>query len=348
MVELRQMSNSADILIIGPSWIGDMVMAQALFKALKLSAPQSAIDVTAPAWALGVLARMPEVRNAIAMPFDHGEARLADRWRFGRSLKGRYRSAYILPGSWKSALVPFAAGISERVGYLKEQRWGLLNRIVGLPAEQKKKTMATYQALADKRVFEDQARLLMPSLSIDQNNQKALLARFELSRGGFAILVPGAEFGPAKRWPARHFASLANDFMREGTKVVLVGSKKDSAAAMEIQALAPDAIDLTGLTSIIDVVDLAAAARCVVANDSGLLHVAAAVGVPVVGVYGSTSARHTPPQSVRATTVSLNLPCSPCGKRTCPLGHLDCLEKLEPPLVAQALQNLEKQVLPAD
>ncbi len=335
------MSKDADILIIGPSWIGDMVMAQALFKALKRRAPQSAIDVTAPAWALGVLARMPEVRNAIAMPFDHGEARLADRWRFGRSLKGRYRSAYILPGSWKSALVPFAAGISERIGYLKEQRWGLLNRIIGLPGGQKKKTMATYQALADSHVFDDQGLLLKPSLSIDIANQDALLARFGLARGGFAILVPGAEFGPAKRWPARHFASLADKFNGEGTKVVLVGSRKDKEAAEEIRALTPEAIDLTGQTSITDVIDLAAAARCVVANDSGLLHVAAAVGVPVVGVYGSTSAAHTPPQSDRAVTVSLNLPCSPCGKRTCPLGHLNCLEKLGPDMVGDALRKLE-------
>lgn len=336
------MSNSADILVIGPSWIGDMVMAQALFKALKRKAPQTAIDVTAPAWALGVLARMPEVRNAIAMPFGHGEARLADRWRFGRSLKGRYQAAYILPGSWKSALVPFAAGIPERVGYLKEQRWGLLNRIVALPKDQKKKTMATYQGLVDSNAFEDHASLLKPSLNVDPVNQDILLERFGLRRGRFAILVPGAEFGPAKRWPARHFAALADDFMKDGTSVVLVGSQKDREAAAEIRSLAPEAIDLTGQTSITDVIDLAAAARCVVANDSGLLHVAAAVGVPVVGVYGSTSARHTPPQSDRAITVSLDLPCSPCGKRTCPLGHLDCLEKLEPPLVERAVKSLEQ------
>lgn len=337
------MTDSRDILVIGPSWIGDMVMAQALFKALKQDAPQAAIDVTAPAWALGVLARMPEVRNAIAMPFAHGEARLAERWRFGRSLKGRYRSAYVLPGSWKSAIVPFAAAIPERVGYLKEQRWGLLNRIVGLPKVQKKKTMTTYQALLDRRVFDDPVRLLKPSLSVDGANQDRLLKRFDLSRDRFAILVPGAEFGPAKRWPARHFAAVAKDFLRNGMKVALVGSTKDREAAEEIRALAPEAIDMTGLTCIIDVIDLAAAARCVVANDSGLLHIAAAVGVPVVGIYGSTSADHTPPQSNRAATVSLKLPCSPCGKRICPLGHLDCLEKLEPELVSDALLSLAKR-----
>lgn len=334
----------SDILVIGPSWIGDMVMAQALFKALKSQKPQSAIDVTAPDWALGVLSRMPEVRTAIAMPFQHGEARLADRWRFGRSLHGIYGSAYVLPGSWKSALVPFAAGISERVGYLKEQRWGLLNRIIGLPKSQKKKTMTTYQALVDRAVFHDPTRLHKPSLNIDIESQTALLARDGLSRGQFAVLVPGAEFGSAKRWPARHFAALANDFINNGMKVVLVGSKKDADASQQIKSLAPDVIDLTGLTSITDVIDLAEAARCVVANDSGLLHVAAAVGVQVVGVYGSTSALHTPPHSDRASAVSLNLPCSPCGKRECPLGHHDCLEKLEPMLVRQALESLEKQV----
>lgn len=338
------METSKDILVIGPSWIGDMVMAQALFKALRHGSPDACIDVTAPEWALGVLSRMPEVRAAIALPFQHGEARLADRWRFGRSLHGKYGLAYVLPGSWKSALVPFAAGISERVGYLKEQRWLLLNRIIGLPKLKKNKTMTTYQALVDKAVFNDPTRLYTPSLDIDIENQTALLARNNLQRGQFALLVPGAEFGSAKRWPARHFAALANDFINNGMKVVLVGSKKDVDASHQISSLVADAIDLTGLTSITDVIDLAEAARCVVANDSGLLHVAAAVGVPVVGVYGSTSALDTPPHSDRACTVSLNLPCSPCGKRECPLGHHDCLEKLEPKIVRQALERLEKQV----
>lgn len=334
------MTRTKDILIIGPSWIGDMVMAQALFKQLKSTCPDSPIDVTAPAWALGVIARMPEVRRAIAMPFGHGEARLSDRWRFGKSLRKQYDIAYVLPGSWKSALVPFAARIPTRIGYLKEQRWGLLNRIISLPKSQKKKTMATYQALADQTVFENADRLFKPALRVDLDNQRILLERYGLTEGRYAALMPGAEYGPAKRWPARHFATVAETFARDGITVILMGSAKDNAAAADIKALAPSAIDLTGQTSITDVIDLIAAARCVVANDSGLLHIAAAVGVPLVGIYGSTSAKHTPPQSSNAVTVSLNLPCSPCGKRTCPLGHLDCLEKLDAERVLNALVDI--------
>jgi len=333
------MTRTKDILIIGPSWIGDMVMAQALFRQLKRDTPDSAIDVTAPAWALGVIERMPEVRRAIAMPFGHGETRFIDRWTFGRSLKGQYARAYVLPGSWKSAFIPFAARIATRIGYLKEQRWGLLNHIVPLPKSQKKKTMATYQALADQTVFGDSERLLRPALRVDPVNQDMLLRRYGLTAGGYAALMPGAEYGPAKRWPARHFASVAETFTKSGVTVILMGSQKDSAAAADIKTIAPDVIDLTGQTIITDVIDLIAAARCVVANDSGLLHIAAAVGVPVVGIYGSTSAQHTPPQSETAFTVSLNLPCSPCGKRVCPLGHLDCLEKLEPERVLAALSD---------
>jgi heptosyltransferase II len=333
------MTSNRDVLIIGPSWIGDMVMAQALFKQLKNMAPESAIDVTAPAWALGVISRMPEVRRAIAMPFDHGEARFVDRWRFGSSLRGQYEAAYVLPGSWKSALVPFAARIPTRIGYLKEQRWGLLNQIVSLPKSQRKKTMATYQALADHTVFRNSDKLLKPTLDVDHSNQKVLLQRYGLTAGRYVALMPGAEYGPAKRWPARHFATVADAFAKEGVTVILMGSHKDSAAAADIKAMAPSTIDLTGQTSITDVIDIIASARCVVSNDSGLLHIAASVGVPLVGIYGSTSAEHTPPQSSNAVTVSLNLPCSPCGKRTCPLGHMDCLEKLDAERVLVSMED---------
>lgn len=331
------MPDPKNILVIGPSWVGDIVMAQALYRALKRLYPAANIDAGAPAYAVGLLGRMPELRAGVVLPFGHGEGRLADRWRFARSLKGKYDTAYVLPGSWKSAIVPFAAGIRCRIGYLKEQRWLLLNRIMPLPREFKRKTALNFQALADPQVFARPAGLLLPRLTVDPANQAELLGRSGLRSGRYVALMPGAEYGPAKRWPARHYVAVAQEIRARGYRVVLVGAEKDRPVTAEIASLAPGALDLAGTTRLIDVVDLLAGAALAVSNDSGLMHVAAAVEIPVYGIFGSTSPQNTPPLSPLAETVTLSLACSPCNKRECPLGSLDCLETLTPDLLLKRI-----------
>ncbi|MGB3899302.1 MAG: lipopolysaccharide heptosyltransferase II [Mesorhizobium sp.] len=332
------MAESPAILVIGPRWVGDMVMAQCLLAALKELHPQAAIDVVAPAWAAPLLARMPQVRQRIEATTKPGSFGLAERWRFGRSIRGRYDAAYVLPGSWKSALIPFFAGIKKRVGHRREMRYGLLTDIVPLPEDLKRRTAQAYFSLARGGTFQ------FPKLTVDTENQTALLRRSGLESKKFVALMPGAEFGPAKRWPSEKYAGFARAMMEKGLAVALLGSKNDAPVTAEIAALAPGCLDLAGQTRLEDAIDLIAAARLAASNDSGLMHVAAAVGTPIVAVYGSTSPQNTPPLTDDRELVWLGLSCSPCHQKICPLGHLNCLNTLDVSLVtAAAGRLLEKQ-----
>jgi heptosyltransferase-2 len=328
------MAEGPSILVIGPRWVGDMVMAQSLFIALRQIHPGAVIDVMAPAWAAPLVGRMPEVRTRIDAPFSRKKLELGLRRRIGRSLKGRYDQAFVMQGSWKSALVPFFAGIPRRTGHRREMRYGLINDIVPLPDTLKRRTAQAFFGLARGGTFQS------PRLAVDDENQKALLARHGLSDEGFVALMPGAEFGPAKRWPSEKYAAFARRMMEEGLQVALFGSANDKPVTTEIARLAPGAIDLAGATRLEDAIDLIAAARLAVSNDSGLMHIAAAVSTPVVAVYGSTSPENTPPLSDQRELVWLHLDCSPCHQRICPLGHLDCLNKLDVDRVRTAAQKL--------
>lgn len=328
------MAESPTILVIGPRWVGDMVMAQCLFSALKELHPNAAIDVLAPAWAAPLVRRMPEIRQQIDFPLKPGALELTHRRRFGRLLQGRYDMAFVLPGSWKSALIPFFARIPHRIGHLREMRYGLLTDIVPLPDSVKRRTAQAYFGLAQGGGFR------APRLSVDTKNQVDLLDRFGLAPQKFAALMPGAEFGPAKRWPRESYAGLARGFMGKGLKVALFGSENDRDVTAEIAALAPGVVDLAGQTRLEDAIDLIAAARLAVSNDSGLMHVAAAVGTPIVAVYGSTSPENTPPLAEHRELVWLGLSCSPCHQKICPLGHLNCLKTLEVGQVAAAADRL--------
>jgi heptosyltransferase-2 len=328
------MAEGPTILVIGPRWVGDMVMAQCLFSALRELHPKAAIDVLAPAWAAPLVKRMPEIRQQVDFPLKPGALEFRIRRRFGRLLRGRYDMAYVLPGSWKSALIPFFARIPRRVGHLREMRYGLLTDIVPLPDYVKRRTAEAYFGLARGGSFR------APRLAVDPDNQAVLLGRFGLGAKEFIALMPGAEFGPAKRWPSESYAGLARDMMARGFKVALFGSKNDSEVTAEIAALAPGAVDLAGKTRLEDAIDLMAAGRLAVSNDSGLMHVAAAVGTPIVAVYGSTSPQNTPPLAARRELVWLGLSCSPCHKKICPLGHLNCLRTLGVERVVAAVDRL--------
>ncbi|PWB56445.1 MAG: lipopolysaccharide heptosyltransferase II [Nitrosomonadales bacterium] len=330
------------ILIVAPSWVGDMVMAQPLFKRLHQLRPGLLLDVLAPAWTLPLLARMAEVHEAIANPFGHGEFNLAARYRLGKTLQQRhYDQAIVLPNSWKSALVPFFATIPRRTGYRGEMRWGLLNDARTLDKNKLPLMVERFVALAERPGSPLPNPIPQPELSTDGQQRLATLARLGLSpEPRIAALCVGAEYGPAKRWPAAHFAELGKLLRAEGWQVWLAGSAKDAEAGAEAARLSMGAcIDLCGRTSLNEAVDLLASASVIVSNDSGLMHVAAALGKPLVALYGSSSPGFTPPLSHKARILSLNLPCSPCFKRTCPLGHLDCLVKLTPQRVLEQIHT---------
>lgn len=328
------MAEGPAILVIGPRWVGDMVMAQTLLSALKERFPDSPIDVMAPAWAAPLVERMPEARARIDAPFGRGSIDFFARRRFGRLLRGKYGRAYVMQGSWKSALIPFFARIPVRVGHLREMRYGLLNDIVPLPKELKRKTAQNFFGLAQGGSFR------APHLSVDAVNQATLLITHGLELRKFAAFMPGAEFGPSKRWPSDKYAGLAREMLASGLGVVLLGSPNDAAVTAEIAAAAPGAVDLAGKTKLEDAIDLIAAARVAVSNDSGLMHIAAAVGTPVVAVYGSTSPENTPPLADRRELLWLGLSCSPCHQRDCPLGHHNCMKTLDVGTVAEAAEKL--------
>jgi len=328
------------ILVVAPSWIGDTVLAQPSLRLLQARHAGVALDVLAPRWTLPLLGRMAEVRRAIESPFGHGDLRLGERRKLGRTLAGEgYDQAIVLPNTFKSALVPFFAGIRVRTGYIGELRLGLLNDARRLDKERLPQIAQRYAALALPRGETLPWPLPEPALQIDEPGRRATLEKFGLDAGRpVAVLCPGAEYGPAKRWPARYFANLAQAFAARGCAVWLIGSAGDAAVGEQIAATAAGACrNLCGETTLGEAIDLIGSASAVVSNDSGLMHVAAALGRPLIALYGSSSPAFTPPLSASAQVLKLDLPCSPCFKRECPLGHFNCMMQLKPDRVLAAV-----------
>ena len=327
-------------LIIAPAWIGDTVMAHALFKRLHQLTPGLHLDALAPRWVAPVLQRMPEISAIIDNPFAHGELSFSARYRLARQLaQAGYQRAYVLPNSLKSALIPFLAGIPERIGFTGESRYGLINRRHTLDKAALPLMAERFAQLAEPVGAPLPRPLPFPHIESSKAQQDATLADLGIQRPEkVAVFCPGAEYGPAKRWPARHFAALADQLAERGHAIWLLGSGKDQAVGDEIVSASQSgaAINLCGSTSLTQAIDLIAAANFVVCNDSGLMHVAAAVGRPLVAIFGSSSPGFTPPLSERAQIISLELDCSPCFKRECPLGHLNCLNQLDPQRVLAA------------
>ncbi len=337
-------SPSRRILIVGPSWVGDMVMAQTLFKLLKENEPSLQLDVLAPAWTFSLLARMPEVSHAIELPFQHGELRLRDRYRLAKSLrKSHYDQAIVLPNSFKSALIPWFAGIPKRTGWMGEYRVGVLNDVRRLSKEQYPLMIDQFMALGlpKKAVLPDKMNY-HPSFTISASAQDFVLAKFKPIWRNRPILAicAGAEFGPAKRWPEEYYAQIANQKMAEGWDVWLLGSQKDRVVTGRIMVLTQHQCEnLAGRPDLAETIDLLSLVSGVVTNDSGLMHVAAALKKPVIAIYGSTSPAFTPPLSADARILKLELPCQPCFKRICPLDHHRCMRDIHPDRVMSAMQE---------
>jgi heptosyltransferase-2 len=334
------------ILIIGPSWVGDMVMAQSLFKTLKQQKPDCTIDVMAPAWSLPILARMPEVSRGIVMPFQHGELKLGQRMALGKQLQGQYDRAFILPNSLKSALIPFFAGIKIRSGWRGEMRFVLLNDIRLLNKKKLPLMVQRFVALAYPPGASLPDELPRPKLLSTPSTQQAILNKLNLEKSKkILILCPGAEFGAAKQWPEAHYAQVANKKIAEGWQVWILGSKNDVSTAETIVHLIDpdkqtDCVNLAGQTALEESIDLIAVADLVLCNDSGLMHIAAAVETPLGVIYGSTSPDFTPPLSQRVVIFKSDIACSPCFRRRCPYGHTDCLKQQTPEKIISGLEKL--------
>ena len=338
------------ILIIGPSWVGDMVLAHSLFQTLKINNPNAQIDVAAPAWTLPLLERMPEVSEKIALPFKHGKFALFERIKFGKSLKNQgYTQAILLVNSFKSAILPFAASIPLRTGFLGEARFGLLNDIRPLDKSKLKKTVERFVALGLNKNEALPKKIPNPKLSIAPEGAWSLASRLGTTTQKNKILglCPGAEYGEAKRWPTECYAEVAQYALKKGWQVWLFGSDKDVEVANKINALTENkCLNLSGKTNLGEAIDLMSLCETVVSNDSGLMHVAAALGQEknsvkkVIAIYGSSDPLHTPPMQPNAVIEYLGLACSPCFKRVCPLtgaAHMACLREIPASRVIQQL-----------
>lgn len=323
-------------------------MAQSLFIRLQQLYPQAKIDVLAPGWSMPIVARMAEVNRGIEMPLGHGVLGINIRKKLGRKLRSeQYDQAIILPRSWKSAIVPWSANIPVRTGYLGESRYGLINDRRALDKTLRYRTVDRYVALSLPRAEQHgAAECPSPELQIDSQRQEQLLKTLELDdvndRPAIAFM-PGAEYGPAKRWPAEYFSQLAEQLVDKGFQVWVLGSPKETELGEKIANNTQHVFNLCGRTQLVDTVDLLVAARFAVGNDSGLMHIAAASGCEVMVLYGSSDPLYTPPLTARGHSLYLDLDCMPCGERVCPLQeaarHHACMKNLSPAMVLAALDN---------
>ena len=337
-------------LIIGPSWVGDMMMSQSLYRTLKQLDPHNEIDVMAPAWSRALLNKMPEVNQALEMPIGHGEFAFAKRCQIGRSLRANhYDQAIVLPNSFKSALIPFFAKIPKRTGWKGELRYGLLNDIRTLDKAEFPLMVERYVALAYPKDQIHSAKdlpqpLLWPKLSVEPKEIDEALVTFAIPQDEPLIgFCPGAEFGPAKRWPDYHYATLADMLVKQNARIIIFGSAKDREVGDQIIAKmvqSDKCINLAGQTKLEQAIALIAACKAIVTNDSGLMHVAAALDRPLVALYGPSSPEFTPPLSDKAEVIRLITGYHRVRKGDAEQGYHQSLIDIKPDNVFETLMNL--------
>jgi len=329
------------ILIVAPSWVGDAILSEPLVAVLREPLGEPIVDVLAPPWCAPVYARMRGIGRIVENPLGHGELGLGRRRALAREIRARaYTRALILPNSFKSALIPWFAGIPRRIGHAGEARRALLTETRRLDPKAFPRLVDRFVALAvpkGRLIPTPPAPVLVPNAA---NAAGAMRALKLSTHRPIAIFCPGAEYGPAKRWPAEHFIALARRLLEEGYAVWLLGSPSDQAAAVPIAAAIPGVRDLTGRTDLGTAIDLLSLASVVVSNDSGLMHAAAAVGRPLVALFGSSSPDYTPPLSPLAQVAKIDIACSPCFQRECPLGHFKCMRELDVEVVHDLAQKV--------
>lgn len=338
------------ILVIAPNWIGDAVMSQPLLAAVKASNPNAVIDVLATPWVAPVYRACSEVTELIEADLRHGQLQWGLRRELAAQIKKRdYAACYVLPNSLKSALIPWLASIPIRIGYQGELRRFLLTETkANAPKTQRIPMVEHYAHLCASARNADVATRV-PQLIPTASALEAARTRLEaagIQANALVVLCPGAEYGPSKRWPATHFAELAQSILKAKPTagIVLLGSQSDRVIGDAIfsgavSATNPESriFNWCGSTSLDEAIAVISLCSNLVSNDSGLMHIAAALQVPQVAVFGSSDPKHTPPNSAKATIISLHLPCSPCHQRECPLGHLNCLNHISSAQVFAAL-----------
>ena len=342
------------ILIIAPNWIGDAVMTEPLLASLKEQYPEANIDVLASTWVAPIYRACPEVHEVIEAKFEHKQLQWSLRKKLAKELAiKKYQACFVLPNSLKSALIPWLANIPFRVGYRGELRFGLINLSLDNPSKVNRPPMVEHYLALSQLLNEGQSAStgsnLVPKLNVSSTANQSVqtkLLNAKVDPANVYVMCPGAEYGPTKRWPTSHFAQLAQKLIASNphSQIILLGSKGDHALAQEIQSQPKQDNHIhnwSGDTSLDEAIALIGMSKAVISNDSGLMHIAAALRTPQVAIFGSSDPAHTPPLSDKAKVIWLNLPCSPCHKRECPLGHLKCLNDILPEQVFATLNTLQ-------
>lgn len=327
-----------NILIISPAWIGDAIMAESLYQTLKIKHPKAALTVIAPSAVADLHQRMSSVDHVMTHDFSRGKLDLKKRYDLGKALrKEKFDITYVLPNSWKSALVPWFAKIPKRIGWLGEMRYGLLNQTQKLDKSLYPLMISRYLALAD--VDFKSGQYPTPKLMAKPTKTKLVDTS---QKQKIIALCPGAAYGSSKRWPVKYFAEVAKHLVQQNTAVWLFGGSSDQSICDEINALTQqNCTNLAGKTSLTEMIDLMALTDQVITNDTGLMHVAAALDKPLIAIFGSSSPGFTPPLSDKAFILSEdNLTCKPCFARECPLGDLQCMTIITPQKVIDQLTQI--------
>jgi heptosyltransferase-2 len=341
------------ILIIAPNWIGDAVSTQPLLANLKVLYPDSKIDVLASNWVAPIYRACSEVHQVIEAKFEHKKLQWSLRKQLAKEIEAKnYQASFVLPNSFKSALIPWLANIPFRIGYRGEMRFSLINLALDNPSKVNRPPMVEHYLALSQLLKDDESiplDKLVPKLNVSAAAKQQIEQKLQganINSGSIYAICPGAEYGPSKRWPTEHFAVLAQQLITQNSnnQIILLGSKSDYSLAQEITSQAQQASNIhnwCGNTSLDEAIALIGMSKAVVSNDSGLMHIAAALQTPQVAIFGSSDPAHTPPLSDKAKVIWLNMPCSPCHKRICPLGHLRCLKDILPQQVLATLNTLK-------
>ncbi len=332
-------SEGPRILVVAQAWAGDVVLSQMLYALLRREQPDTPIDVAAPPWAGALLRRMPEVDRHLVLEARHGQLKLRRRGALARRLCGRYGQAIVIPRSFKAALLPYWARIPQRTGFGPSTRLGLINDVRPRPPGIRER-MAQLASSAPAAV----ESVPWPHLRTEAQALKEVRRQHGLDPDVPLVgLLPGAAYGPAKQWGTASFAELGALLAAEGRGICVLGTAQERSIGDAIAAAAPQhAVNLCGATTLDQAIDLIAGLDAVVSNDSGLLHVAAAVETPVVGIYGATSPDTHPPLIAERAVCSVRALCSPCGRRACPYGSHACMAGIVPAEVFDVLRALRR------
>lgn len=314
-----------------------MIMAQCLFARLHELGHQ--IDVFAPEWTGALIECMPECDKLLASPFDHGQLQMRKRYAWAKSLRGQYDSAYILPNSFKSALIPFWAKIPQRIAWRGEWRDLLLTQVCKAPLKQYPLMVQRYMALVNEQSYQLPASAFTPQLQVPIHIQEQVLHKYPFINEPFLAMCPGAAFGPSKQWIASRFKEVCTHFANK-MSIVFLGSPKDTLITNQISPGLNNIYDLAGKTNLLEAIAVMSRSQTVLTHDSGLMHVAAALNRPLVALYGSSSPTFTPPLHEKAKIIQHDVGCNPCFKRQCVKPQHDCMLAIRSNEVIEILESI--------